>query len=171
MSLLPSPCPPCACAVHCHFKPCPLYIEPYFANTSRPQTWSVLMVVLAIGPGLDSVRQSWRIQALPRLPVPIHRTYQQLHGLHWPQQPYLRSLRDSGDIRPGWDREPLLRYLRGNTEGPGPPSGLGHQDRRSPQDLDPSRHLPQLMRAHHPSFHQPRGSGAPCSPVTRFRVT
>ena len=38
-------------------------------------------------------------------------------------------------------------------------------------DLGPSRHLPQLMRAHHPSFHQLRGLGVPCLPVTQFRGT
>ena len=140
-------------------------------STPRPQTWSVLVVVLAIGPGLDSVRQRWRIQALPGLQVPILWTYLQLHSLHWPQQPYLRSPRDTGDIRPRWDRGPLLRYLRDDAGGPGPPSGPGHQARGSLRDLGHSRHLPQLMRAHHPSYHRPRGSGAPCSPVTRFRVT
>ena len=79
--------------------------------------------------------------------MPIHRTYLQLHSLHWPQQPYLRSLRDSGDIRPGWDHGPHLWYLRGDAGGPGPPSGPGHQARGSPRDLGPSCHLPQISPA------------------------
>ena len=84
-------------------------------------------MVLAIGQGLDSVRQRWRIQALPGLQVPILRTYLQLHSLHWPQQPYLRSLRESGFIRPGWDLRALLRYLNDDTGGPSPPSEPEHQ--------------------------------------------
>ena len=124
-------------------------------------------MVLAISPGLGSAPQRWRIQALPGLQVPILRTYLQLHSLHWPQQPYLRSLRGSGDIRLGWDLGPFLRCLRDDaggpcpSRGPCPPRGPGHQARGSLRDLGPSSHLPQLMRAHHPSYHRPRGSGAP----------
>ena len=129
------------------------------------------MMVLAIGTGLDSVRQRWRIQELPGLQVPILRTYLQLHSLHWPQQPYLRSLRNSGDIRQGWDHGPHLQCLRDNVGGPYPPSGPGHQALGSLRDLGLSCHLPQLRRAHRPSFYQPRGSGALCSLATRFRVT
>ena len=125
-------------------------------------------MVIALGPGLDSVPQRWRSQALQQLRVSILRTYLQLHSLHWPQQPCLRSLRDSGDIRRGWDLGPLLQYLREDVEGPDLSSGLGHQARGSPRDLGPSRH-PQPMRAHCPNFHQHRGSGAHCSPGTRFK--
>ena len=122
-------------------------------------------------PGSDSALRSWRTQTLPRLPVPILWTYLQLSSLHWPRQPFLRSLRDSGGIRQGWDPRPLPQCLKDGVGGPGPPSGLGHQARGSPLDRDLSRHLPQLMRAHHPSFRQPRGLGVPCLPVTRFRGT
>ena len=87
------------------------------------------------------------------------------------QLPYLRSLRDSGDIIPEWDLRPLLRYLRDDAGGLDPPSGPRHHARGSLQDLGLSRHLPQLMRAHHSSYHRPRGLGAPCSPATRFRGT
>ena len=128
LSLLPSPGPP--------------YAEPCSANTPKLQTWSVIVVVLATGPGLDSVHQRWRIQALPGQQVPILRTYLQLHSLHWPQQPYLRSLKDFGDTRLGWDLGPLLWYLRDDSRGPGPPSGPGHQARGSHQDPGLSRHLP-----------------------------
>ena len=69
-------------------------------------------MVLAIDPRLDSVPHRWRIQALPGLQVPILRTYLQRHSLHWPHLPYLRSLRDSGDIRLGWDLGPLLHFLK-----------------------------------------------------------
>ena len=149
----------------------------YPCSTLRLQTWSVPRVVLAIGLGSDSALQRWRTQTLSGLPVPILQTCLQLCSLHWPQQPYLRILRDSDDTRRGWDPGPLPRCLRDDAGGPGPPSGPGlpsgpgHQTRGNPRDLGPSRHLPQLMRAHHPSLHQPRGSGVPCSPVTQFRGT
>ena len=131
----------------------PLYTKPCSASMPRSHTWSVLVVVLASGPELDLVRQSWRIHALLGLEVLILRTHLQLHSLPWPQQPYLRSLRDSGDIRPGWDSGPLLRYLRDYARRPDPLSGPRHQGRGSPRDLGLSRHLPQLMRNYHPIFH------------------
>ena len=111
------------------------------------------------------------MQALPRLQRPIRRTYLQIHSLHWPQLPYLRSRRHSGDIRPGWDLGPLLRCLKKDVGGPGPPSGPGHQAWGSIRDLGPSRHLLMLMRVHHPSYHRPRELGDPCSPAIRFRGT
>ena len=76
------------------------------------------------------------------------------------------SLRDSGHITRGWDPGPLPRCLRDEAGGSCSPSGPGHQARGSPRDLDPSRHLPKLMRAHPPNFQQPRGSSVLCSPVT-----
>ena len=93
--------------------------------------------------------------------MPILGTCLQIHSPHCPQQPYLRSLRDYDDTRRGWDLGPLPRCLRDDGGGPGPRSGPGHQARGSPLDLGPSRHLPQLMRAHHPSFHHLRGSRRP----------
>ena len=89
----------------------------------RPQIWSVPGVVLAICPGSDSALRRWRTQRLPGLPVSILRTYIQIHSLQWPQLPSLRSLRDSGDIRQGWDLGSLPRCPRDDAGGPGPLSG------------------------------------------------
>ena len=76
----------------------------------------------------------------------------------------LRSLRDSGDTRPGWDPGPLHQCLRGDLGGPGPPSGPVRQARGSPHPLGPSRHLHrQQRRPHRLSYPQPRGSGGPYS--------
>ena len=118
--------------------PCPSLFCPY--SILRPQIWSVLGVVLTIGPESDSALRRWRTQTPQGLPVTIHRTYMQIHNLQWPQLPSLRSLRDSGDIRPGWDLGPLLQYLRDDAGGPGPPSRPGHQAQGSPLDLGPSSH-------------------------------
>ena len=40
-------------------------LYPY--SKTRPQTWSVPVVVIATGPGLGSVPHIWRMQALPGL--------------------------------------------------------------------------------------------------------
>ena len=159
-----------ATAVATHSDCCRALVHPMRVQcTATPsRALSTLSLVL---PGLDSSFQRWRSQTLQQLQVSILRTYLQLHSLHWPQQPCLRSLRDSDGIRPGWDRGPLLRYVKDNVGGPDPPNGPEHQARGSPRDLGPSRHLPQLMRAHHPSFHKPRRSGAHCSPGIKFRET
>ena len=62
--------------------------------------------------------------------------------------------------------EPQRRCRRARPSKRARTSGQG-----IPLDFGPNRHHPQLMRAHHPSFHQLRGLGVPCSPVTRFRGT
>ena len=94
-------------------------------------------------------------------------------SLHWPQLLYQRSLRllspHLGNIRPGWDLGPLLKYHRDYAGGPRPLSGPGYQAQGSLRELGPSRHLLQLIRVHRPSYHWPRGSGAPCSPAIRFQ--
>ena len=126
------------------------------------------MVVLAIGLGLGSIPQRWRIQALLELQMPILQTYLQIHSLHWPQLPYPRSLRHSGDIRLGWDLGPLLRCLRDDAGGLGLSSEPRHQDRGSLLDLNPSRHLLQLIRVRHLSYLQVLGSRDRCSVVIRF---
>ena len=128
-------------------------------------------MVLAIGLGSNSTLRRWRTQTLPGLPVPILPTCLQLSSQQWPQQPSLRSLRDSGDIRRGWDLGPLLRCLRDNAGGSGPPSAPGHQARGSPRHRGPSHHLPQLRRAHRPIYHRPRGLGDHFSLGPGFRGT
>ena len=77
------------------------------------------------------------------------------------QSQSLRSLRDSGGTRPGWDPRPLHQCLRGDLGGPGPPSGPVHQDRGSPHHPDLSHHSPrqQRRRPHRLSYRLPRGSG------------
>ena len=98
--------------------------------------------------------------ALPGLRMPFLRTCHQRHSLHRPQLSYLRSLKlpnpHPGDIRPGWDLEPLLRCLKDDAGGYRPPSGPRHQARGSLRDLSPRRHLLLLMRVHRPSYHRPR---------------
>ena len=115
------------------------------------------------------------MQALSGLQMPILRICLQMHSLHWPQLPYSRSLRHlsphSDDIKPEWDLGPLLRCLRDDVGWPVPPSGPGLQAQGSLRDLGLSRHLLLLMRVHLPSYHRPRGSGAPCSPTIHFRGT
>ena len=66
---------------------------------------------------------------------------------------------------------PLLWCLRDDTRGPDPPSGPGHQARRSLRDLGLSLHLRRLMRVHCLCYHRPRGSGALYSSAIRFRGT
>ena len=159
-----------------HFRRLPLsraLLCPY--STTRPQPWFVPVEVIATGPGSGLVHLREAMQALPGPQMLILRTFLQRHSLHWPQLLYQRSPRllspHPGNIRPRWDLEPLLQYIRDDTGGPSPPSGPGHQAQGSLQDLDSSRHLLQLIRAHRPSYHRPRGSGAPCSPAIRFQET
>ena len=91
------------------------------------------------------------------------------NSLQWPQLPSLRSLRDSGGIRRGWDPGPLPWCLRDDAGGPGPPSGPGHQTWGSPRYLGLSHHLPQHRRPHRPIYRRPRGLGDRCSLGPRFR--
>ena len=81
----------------------------------------------------------------------------------------LRSLRDSDDIRLGWDPEPRHLCLSGDLGGPGPPSGPEHQARVSHPHPGLS-HLQshQLQRRHHrlscrllPGFGGRYSSGTP----------
>ena len=85
----------------------------------------------------------------------------QLQSLSQSRSQSLRSLRDSGGTRPGWDPGPLYQYLRGDPGGPGPPSGPVHQDQGSHHHLGLSLHSPrqQQRRAHRPIFRLLRGSG------------
>ena len=91
--------------------------------------------------------------------MPILRTCLQLHSLHWPQLPYLRSLRHSGDIRPGWDPRPLFWCLRDDAGGHDPLSGPGHQARGSLRDLRPEPSPPPANE----------GSSPQLSPTSRIR--
>ena len=71
----------CVRVVHCHSQPCTLLCP---CSTLRPQTWSVLEVVTALGPGLDLTLQRWRSQALQQLQVSTLRAFIQIHSLHGP---------------------------------------------------------------------------------------
>ena len=75
----------------------------------------------------------------------------------------LRSLRDFGDIKHGWDPGPLRQYHRGDLGGPGPPSGPVLPDRGSPRHPSPRHHHLQLRRPHRHSYLQARGLGGPYS--------
>ena len=86
----------------------------------------------------------------------------QIHSLYCPQLPSLRSLRDSGDTRRGWDLGPLPRCLRDYVGGPSPPNGTGYQPRgvleisarpvTSPADEVTSPQLSPASRIRHPMF-------------------
>ena len=94
------------------------------------------------------------------------RPQSQLFQLQYPSQSLrqsLRSLRDFGDIRPGWDPGPLRQYHRGDPGGPGPPSGPVLQDRGSPRHPGSSHHHQLQRRPHHLSYPPPRGLGGPYS--------
>ena len=75
----------------------------------------------------------------------------------------LRSLRDSGDTRHGWDPGPLRQYHRGDPGGPDPPSGPVLPDRVSHRHPGPSHHHQQQRRPHRLNYPQPRGLGGPYS--------
>ena len=93
------------------------------------------------------------------LPSKSSRLQFQLQSQSQSQSQSLRSLRDSGGTRPGWDPGPLHQYLRGDPRGPGPPSGPVHQDQGSPHHLGPSRdlHRQQRRRPHRLNYRLPRG--------------
>ena len=75
----------------------------------------------------------------------------------------LRSLRDSGDTRHGWDPGPLHQCHKGDPGVPGPPSGPVLPDRVSHRHPGPSHHHQQQRRPHLLSYPQPRGLGGPYS--------
>ena len=100
----------------------------------------------------------------PALPSGRSRPQSQLQYQSQSPRQSLRSLKDSGDTRHGWDPGPLHQCRRGDLGGPGPPRGPVHQDRGSPHPLGPSRHLHQQQRRpHRLSYPQPRGLGGPYS--------
>ena len=90
----------------------------------------------AFGHGSDLVHQSERSRPQFQL-----RSRPQYHLQSLRQS--LRSLRDSDDIRLGWDPGPRHLYLSGDLGGPGPPSGPAHQDQAShpPPGLSHSSHF------------------------------
>ena len=100
-------------------------------------------MVPASGPGLDLALQRWRSQ---------------------PQLPSLRSLRDSGGIKLGWDPGPLPRCLRDNggwarpskrarTSGPGVSSSSRPQPSPSTATEESSSpHLSPASRIRQPLF-------------------
>ena len=89
------------------------------------------------------------------------------------QSQSLRSLKDSGGTRPGWDPGPLHQCLRCDPGGPDPPSGPVHQARESPHPLGLNRRLPrqQQRQPHLLSYRLPRGLGDRYSLGPRFRGT
>ena len=110
----------------------------------------------ASGLGSGSVPPSGRSR-------PQSQQFQLQHQSQFLRQ-YLRSLRDSGDTRHGWNPGLLRQYHRGGLGGPGPPSEPVLQDRGSPRHPGPSRHLHQQQRRpRRLSYPQPRGSGGPYS--------
>ena len=115
------------------------------------------------------------MQAPPGLQMLTLRSRPHRHPLHCPLLRHQRRFKlqrpHPGDIRPGWDLGPVLQSIRDPAKGPHLSSGPEHQARRSLRDLSPSRRLLQLIRVHRPSYHQRRGSGAPCSPAIRFQGT
>ena len=116
----------------------------------------------AFGRRSDSVHPSER-------PQPQFRFRLQYH--HRSLRQSLRSLRDFVDIRHGWDPGPHHQYHRGESGGPGPPSGPTHQARVShphPGLRHHQSHRPQ-RRHHFLSCHLPPGLGGLCTSGTPFR--
>ena len=122
----------------------------------RLHPWCVPEVgPVASGLGSDSVPPSGRCR-------PQSQQFQLQHQSQSLRQS-LRSFRDFGDIRHGWDPGPLRQYHRGDLGGPGPPSGPVLQDRGSPRHPGPSHHHQLQRRRHRLSYPPPRGSGGPYS--------
>ena len=120
-------------------------------------------MVTASGPGLDLALQRWRSQALQQMQVSILRAFIQIHNLQWPQLPSLRSLRDSGGIRRGWDPGPLPWCLReerrracpskrARTSGPGESSTSWPEPSPSQAEESSSPHLSPASRIRRPLF-------------------
>ena len=142
---------------------------------SAPQLWFVLVVAIITGPGSSSVPLRETVQAHPGLQMLTLWTRLQRHLLHWPLLLYQRRLRllstHRGDIRPGWDLEPLLKCIRDNAGGPRLQSGPGHRARVSHRGLGPSRRFLQLIRVLRPSYPHIQGSRVRCSAAIRFQGT
>ena len=118
----------------------------------RLQPWCAPEVGPASGLGSDSVPPSWRSRLWFQPQFPLQCPSQSLRQS-------LRSLRDSGETRHGWDPGPFHQCHRGELGGPNPLSELVLQDRGSPRHPGPSHHHQQQRRPHLPSYHMPRGSG------------
>ena len=118
----------------------------------------------AFGHGSNLVPQRERSRPQSQLP------FQTLYQLLFPRQ-YLRSLRDSDDIRRGWDPGPLHRYHSVDPGGPDPPSEPVHQAWVSHPHPDLSSHQPHQQQRRHlrPSCRPPPGSGGRCSSGTPSR--
>ena len=109
----------------------------------------------AFGHGSDLVHQNERSRPQFQL-----QSFPQYHLQSLRQS--LRSLRDSDDIRLGWDPRPRHLYHNADLGGPGPPSGPAHQARVSHSHPGLSHRQPHLQRRRHHrlSCHLPPGSEA-----------
>ena len=127
-------------------------------STTGPQPWFVHVEVIATGPGSGTIPLRETMQALPGLQMLILRAKLKRLHLHCPLLLHQKRFRllspHPGDIKPGWDLEPLLQCIKDHVGGPRPPSGLEHQARGSLRDLGSSRRLLQLIRVHRPYYHR-----------------
>ena len=125
------------------------------------QTWCTPEVgPAASGLGSGSVLPSGRSR--PQSQLRFQLQYQPRSQIQFLRQS-LRSLRDSGDTRHGWDPGPLHQCHRGDPGGPGPPSEPVLPDRVSHRHPGPSHHHQQQRQPHRLSYPQPRGLGGPYS--------
>ena len=118
----------------------------------------------AFGLGSDLVHQSERSRLQPQLRSRPQFPLQSLRQS-------LRSLRDSDDIRLGWDPGPLHLCLSRDLGGPAPQSGPAHQAQAShpPPGISHLQSL-QLQRRHRQlSCRLLLGSGGRCSSGTPSR--
>ena len=146
-------CPHCLC-LSSVVRPGSIFVSGALLSALfRLQPWCALEVgPAASGLGSDSVPPSGRSRSQSQLQYQPRSLRQSL-----------RSLRDFGDIKHGWDPGPLRQYHRGDPGGPGPPSGLVLQDRGSPHHPGLSHHHQVQRRPHRHSYPQPRGLGGPYS--------
>ena len=155
-------------ALHCFTsRECPGPLPcPTSESFSRLQLWCVPKVGPASDLGLGSVPPSGR----SRLQFQLR--FQTPYQLKSPRQS-LRSLRDSGGTRRGWDPGPRHQCLSGDLGGPDPPSGPVLKALVSHPHPDLSHLQSRQQQRQHPrlSYRLPPGSGGRYSSGTLFRGT
>ena len=135
-------------ASHSHSCPSPGSI---LVSGALPQCPYPTIVWFAPGVGLASGLGSGSALPSGRSRPQSQHQFQLQYQSQFPRQS-LRSLRDSGDTRHGWDPGPLHQCHRGDPRGPSPPSGPVLSDRVSHRHPGPSHYHQQQRRPHRHSY-------------------